>query len=352
MHRWFRDIFGHDELPYDESRKLFVEKYDGETLLGMKVGDWVCLPLSELRHRVKEMIPPAERAAGESSTIDFDHIVGEAGALHKENPGALFQVASQYNFLEFPSKSTTPERGITNYINDRTQGPACALACPAATAFRNYILLTNGKRGQQSDNQQNALDLLDDRIKELTGKSRFTVRNGYLDSTEEDLRLLNEFLAEASPELRRELKDTVKVGFHLNAEVLSLERYVGQAFCAAPAIGYSSVSSTEVWEPLSRLILEACYEACLWGALLQKKANAHPSRGKQQVFLTCIGGGVFANDPSWIADSITFAMQALHESNAPLSIHLVHFRKRDQADYLSIRQPTDIEDGESAPRLC
>lgn len=36
------------------------------------------------------------------------------------------------------------------YAFDNTQGPACALACPAATAFRNYFCVPGGQvRGSQ-----------------------------------------------------------------------------------------------------------------------------------------------------------------------------------------------------------
>ena len=332
MQQWYKETFGHEERNYETTKGILNKAYDGDTLMGMKVGKWLCKPLGELREIAKKT---QKGGIAEGPTVDFEHIVGEAGALHAEYPGAMFQVASQYNYLEFPSKSTIPEKGITGYIFDHTQGPACALACPSATAFRNYILPTNGKSGQQSDNQQNALDLLDDKINELTGRSCFTIINGYLDSTEEDLQYFSDFIMTASPATRRMLKDTVKVGFHFNAEVHSHKKYVGQSFCAAPAISYSSVSSEcPCWEPLSRLILEACYESCLWGSLLQRESTLHISRGKQLVFLTCIGGGVFANKPTWIADSISVAMQELHNYNAPLSIRLVHYRAADRFQYL------------------
>lgn len=45
--------------------------------------------------------------------------------------GSLFQVASQFNVLEMVSPNVGPEAGITIYENDHTQGPACAIACPA-----------------------------------------------------------------------------------------------------------------------------------------------------------------------------------------------------------------------------
>lgn len=47
--------------------------------------------------------------------------------------GSLFQVASQFNVLEMVSPDVGPEAGVTIYENDHTQGPACAIACPAGT---------------------------------------------------------------------------------------------------------------------------------------------------------------------------------------------------------------------------
>ena len=48
----------------------------------------------------------------------------------------MFQVASQFNVLEMVSPDVGPEAGVTGYQHDKTQGPACAMSCPAATVFR------------------------------------------------------------------------------------------------------------------------------------------------------------------------------------------------------------------------
>ena len=45
--------------------------------------------------------------------------------------GAVFQVASQFNLLEMVGPEVTPEAGMAGYWADRTQGPACAMACGA-----------------------------------------------------------------------------------------------------------------------------------------------------------------------------------------------------------------------------
>ena len=39
-----------------------------------------------------------------------------------------------------------PEQGITAYASDKTQGPVCAMACPAGTLFRNYFAMHGGVR--------------------------------------------------------------------------------------------------------------------------------------------------------------------------------------------------------------
>jgi hypothetical protein len=78
--------------------------------------------------------------------LEYQELRGDAVQLHacKENHGAVFMVASQFNLLEMVGPDVTPEKGITSYISDKTQGPACALSCPGATVFRNYMVNGTG----------------------------------------------------------------------------------------------------------------------------------------------------------------------------------------------------------------
>ena len=48
------------------------------------------------------------------------------------------------------SPNLTPEDGVTCYQNDRTQGPACAIAAGAATIYRNYFVPLSEDFGQTS----------------------------------------------------------------------------------------------------------------------------------------------------------------------------------------------------------
>ena len=51
--------------------------------------------------------------------------------------------------------TVNPETGITNYMNDNTQGPRVALASPVCTFFRNYLVYD--KTPQTTERQINTL---------------------------------------------------------------------------------------------------------------------------------------------------------------------------------------------------
>lgn len=111
----------------------------------MQFGALTTPSLAELR----EMRP--ER----NGPVTIRAVVADARALHLDpgNAGAMFQVASQFNLLEMPAPSVTPERGVTGYWNDRTQGPACAIACGAGTIHRNWFVPIGDQIGQTADRQ-------------------------------------------------------------------------------------------------------------------------------------------------------------------------------------------------------
>ncbi len=93
-------------------------------------------PRSPFSPAASPLPPRSARAA-----FRFRHkALGDVLEIHARHPGALFQAASQFNCLEFPRPSHTPEHGVTDYAQDRTQGPACSLACAAATVVRNYLV--------------------------------------------------------------------------------------------------------------------------------------------------------------------------------------------------------------------
>ena len=70
------------------------------------------------------------------------------------------------------------------------------------------------------------------------------------------------------------------------------------------------------------MILEACYEATLWAAVLHALKHRDNRRGKI-VFLTLVGGGFFGNDLSWVADAITMAIERVEAAQVGFIIRIV-----------------------------
>ncbi len=220
-------------------------------------------------------------------------VIGDVRHLHEDpaNAGALFQAASQFNLLEMAGPSVTPENGVGIYEHDRTQGPACAIACGGGTIFRNYFVPLGDQLGQTASVQ---VDCLADLEAALGGPGLWDMRNGYALATVEGLHRVNARLAAASEDERDELRGLLRIGVQHDVEVLGIGHLVTQAYGAALPVAYGE-PPVHLWEPLARLILEASYEATI-------RVAQH--RQIDTVFLTLLGGGAFGNDDDWISDSV------------------------------------------------
>jgi len=106
---------------------------------------------------------------------------------------------------------------------------------------------------------------------------------------------------------------------------------VTQAYCSALSCQYSGVENA-YWEDFARLVLEAAYEATLWTSVHVQ----YEGKGNNRVYLTFLGGGVFGNDPRWIADSIGRACAILDFHGADLEILVCHYKavNHDLMDYI------------------
>jgi hypothetical protein len=181
-----------------------------------------------------------------SSKFSIEHIVvNDIRSIHSFKPGSLIQAASQFNCLEFPNFDKTPEDGITNYIFDNTQGPACAMACAAGTLYRNYFTPVcydeiNTQIGQSQQNQvinyinndiiiiiiiiinslSSKINNLIDIENLLDNKSNkfWEVKNGYIFSTQESLSAFKSLL-DKNKDLKESLVENIKIGLHLNVGV-------------------------------------------------------------------------------------------------------------------------------------
>ncbi len=253
-------------------------------------------------------LPPPPKGP---ARISVGEVVADVQRLHADprNANAVFQVASQFNLLEMIGPDITPDDGIACYATDRTQGPACAMACVAGTIFRNYFVPLDGGIGQTADRQ---LDMLADLGRALGNASGdlWEMRNGYALPRPGGLSLVSARIAAAD---RSGLASLLRVGVQEATEVTlpGAGHLVHQVYASALPIAYSPAPKVE-WEPFARLVLGAAYRATLAAAL---------ALDARRVFLTRLGGGAFGNPPDWITEAMADAIQAFRA--APLEVWIV-----------------------------
>jgi hypothetical protein len=297
---WFERLTGFREESYAATRaKLKVEGRHLHSLVNGKsygIGQFELPSLRTLRER-------AASRTGMPGRLKASVVTGDVRVMHQvpEYAGALVQVASQFNVLEMTGPNVSPEEGVTRYVHDRTQGPACAIAAGAATIYRNYFLPVAGDSGQTSTRQIDGLAEVGEALSAALGRSVDTLwqmHNGYALCHQAGLDAISAYLAKLGPDDLDALREHLRIGVQTDVEVTDApgERrpIVSQAFCSALPVAYSQAHG-RYWQAFASLVLEAAYEATMWSAVL----NA--MRGSSNVvLLTLLGGGAFGNDDEWI----------------------------------------------------
>jgi hypothetical protein len=314
---WFEELTGFTEKSREQVRTNITVK--GNTLKSLVNGNvLVCgelkIPsLAELRESVRS----SEYKVGQ---ISVREVVANVQHLHTDesNAGSLFQVASQFNLLEMVSPSVAPEDGVGIYENDRTQGPACAIAAGAGTIYRNYFAIVNGQTGQSASNQ---IDCLAD-IGAVLGNTEsrlWEMRNGYALATQSGLVEIGQRLRTSGEDELDKLRQLLRVGIQWNTQVTlnDSKHLVSQVYCSALPVAYSYHSSS-FWAEFARLVLEAAYEATICTAILNSIRN-----GNNRVFLTLLGGGAFGNQRDWIIEGLQRALNLYR--NADLDVAIVSY---------------------------
>lgn len=321
---WFQQLTGfQEESPAQVRANLAIEDnvmISRLTGKSYQFGSLEVPTLAELKARAMEIDFPAH------SRLKVKQIVADVQQLHKEpgNKGAMFQAASQFNLLEMIGPEVRPEDGIDRYEFDRTQGPACAIACGAGTIYRNYFAEVNGQTGQTQGFQIDCLDEIGQYLNnEAVGI--WEMKNGYALASANGLALLNEQLNKFSDQDREYLKGLLKIGIQWDTEVTldDANQMVSQAYCSALPVAYSAVDPN-LWEPFARIILEAAYEATFWATLINWNKT-----GSKRLFLTLLGGGAFGNDTSWIMEAINKALMQFNKF--PLEVYIVSYGKLNPA---------------------
>jgi predicted Rdx family selenoprotein len=240
---------------------------------------------------------------GEGSLSD----IGSLQAANSNN--TLFQVASQFNCLESPGRYVTR---VSNYFNDRTQGPRAAISAFPAALLRHYS--APGKHGerfvQQTDGPQ--INLLEDACGSGILQNGYFTGQSHLDGRSLITKLETNF-------------EAIRVGVHNEAQVVLGYDWDGgvdetepcriaQVFTSTVAGGFYGGQDhlgKANFIIACRQLLRAAYLGTLLAAL---------SLQRSRVVLTLIGGGVFSNPLAQIWEAIIWAAQEV----APLLTEDLH----------------------------
>ena len=321
---WFEELTGFKEQDYTTTQQQLdvvngrlTSKHTAKTY---GVGYLQIPTLGDLREQVSNI-----KYTKGTPTLRF--LRGDAQSLHinVQTKDSVFQMASQCNLLEMTSYGVTPEDGVTRYEHDRTQGPACAIACGAATLYRNYLIPLAGSKGQTKDRQLNTLQTLHKVLQENIPRGDhafWDMRNGYALCTAYGLAKIENYLSSLSEEQYQSLLSMVRIGLHIDAEVTQGYRTyrashtLTQAICSALPVAYTSIPK-EQWKSFATFILKANYEATLLAGIFNAIRTKNPT-----VYLTQLGGGAFGNDDAWIEAAVTCAIE---RCDYPLDIVLVYY---------------------------
>lgn len=367
---WFEELFGfcesssttdscHDNVHQNMTvtGTVLHSQANGRAFEG---GIFECLSLEELRKRGASLQSKSNKSnTGSNDTERTDslamsrprlriaELVGDARELHSRNAGATFQVASQFNLLEMVSPRITPEHGITRYEFDRTQGPACAIACAPGTVIRNYFVqvediidpkqpitssvakhIVKERPFGQSRNHQ--IDCLSEVGKMLsnTNNRLWSMENGYALASRSGLKEINQTLSDYSEVELDQLRSQLKVGVQWDTQVTSnnddlAQHLVTQVYGSALPVAYSQIRE-DLWEPFARFVLEASYEATFWTAIL----NSTRGKNSKTLYLTLLGGGAFGNNETWIFDAIERSCRLFQHYD--LNVKLVSYRQSNR----------------------
>ena len=323
-----------DNLCWKDDRKVDHKEY---------VGHFSVDPVEKLLQQYKNLDYNIKKDDDNRDELTFEHILPEGGVQglisNPENEHAVFMVASQFNALEMVSPTVTPARGVTMYANDRTQGPACALACPAALIYRNYLLDPRPLDPACTEKGQHTFQLnLMERVEKLIENDKnkwWKMQNGYLmpiskksyESMETMLESLN----------LDEVRDQVEVAVHWDTAVAGCEHRVTQVFCSAVGLSYFKTEITpKIWNEhhtLATCVLHAAFYATLAVAA----ARADELGEEVSVYLTALGAGAFETPVDWVANALKTALREFRK--APLRVHLVHYGSIPE-EWLSVKPGT------------
>jgi len=318
----------------DASSHFFIKTSNNKLF---RCGHFQAKPLSDLENTWKSLAHPGKGSfslfKGQGTRTKKGFFLIDIGAQQAapENCGATFQIASNFNCLEFVNNQDSAKNGITKYIYDKTQGPEASISAAPATLLRNYFLP-----------EINLLDYFDGNNK----IPHIPVINGYISLSKNNVATL-------SVKTLKKYADWIKIGIHSSVQVTTglcknnmlticknPQQQVNQIFTATIDLGRTSGSThwklmqkkscTKKLEIFARMLLRAAYRGTILTAAQIAAQKENPLPGKNKVYLTMIGGGVFQNKEKWIIDSIVACKNIIQESG--LNVILTLFDESKVSD--------------------
>ena len=359
---WFNQVFVFDELPLGHSFTSFNVKKSttNHILMTVKgaeidVGVFRYMSVADLLKTASENTSAVASAADPTNNLKYYMMTSPAHTVHT-TPGyhdSIFQVASQFNALEMLTPTQTPQKGITIYHADNTQGPVCAMVCPFGTLYRNYFCMPDAGK-QLEDKSVNVNPQIgtpaggtgsgNNQINTLTELMKIDVcfkdlrfQNGYIFVKDKpQLDAINKYLL--IPENFWTAMMAIKYVIQEDTPVVNLSdgtimgQIVSQIYCSAYPVSYSTEpdpatkaqrvpgTNKKDYELLSSMILHAVYYSTLAYAV----TRITPDETRKKVFLTKVGGGAFGNDVSLIDNAIYNAVR--HFTAYPIDVHIVDYK--------------------------
>jgi hypothetical protein len=193
--------------------------------------------------------------------------------------GGFCQLASQFNYLESPGPFTVP---VTDYLNDRTQGPQGAIET-AAGALHRHAAVSNGSLPHA----------LADVLPEQNQSDYY--RDGYLEIFRlepAELKTVHEQLKQSLPKFRILAQPVTAEATHAS---------FFQVLSAAPSWqGQSPPRADSVEAQMAALLVVSQYEAIAKLAVMKSLLT----RQETPVHLTLVGQGVFNNPPEIMTEAL------------------------------------------------
>ena len=358
-YQWFYKAFNFYEISTGEITKVnykcdYVANYQkfdeiktSEIINGVNiikinninVGQFTILNTYNLNGMIKKTIGISKT----NNKVNFQNILIDILELHKHpaSNNVTIQVASQLNCLEMITSDVTPSDGITKYVDDRTQGPICAVATPAGLAYRNYLY--KNKDGVKQNIKQ--INLLEDFIRliksDYRGKNiNIDIINGYLFfHGPDDIKKMNIILKNAS--VRNTASWLIASGSHTGLGVCidgtKYRHLVNHVYCSGIPIAHTyygqKIHDIGIFDGISEILLDAMY----LNTLLIGCINNYHNKTNKPCYLTKIGGGAFGMKHNYIITAIIRACNYIKKNGLSLDVKLVHHIKKDST-YDSINE--------------